>query len=224
MKYVVIDMKMNPIADQYKTIYTSCEKEIIEIAAILLNENYQEIDSFHSFVRPEYNDGIETYMTEARAKKIMRAPLLADVLKAYTAWCKAVDDQIITYQWSDRNLKQLKKETAMKNIKVGRLTKRTFFTRWRNYQEEFRGYLGIGNELTLENAAELADLNTREKLDTPLSTARHMAKLMMMTKDPANDRCAVDLFIDDLLTTKTGAFLAKLVNYRHYVGRPVYAR
>ena len=38
MKYVVIDLEMNPIASVYMAERTICKLEVIEIGAILLDE------------------------------------------------------------------------------------------------------------------------------------------------------------------------------------------
>ena len=38
MKYVVIDLEMNPIASVYKEERTTCKLEVIEIGAILLDD------------------------------------------------------------------------------------------------------------------------------------------------------------------------------------------
>ena len=43
MKYIVIDLEMNPIAAVHKTERETCKLEVIEIGAVLLDENYQEI-------------------------------------------------------------------------------------------------------------------------------------------------------------------------------------
>lgn len=51
MKYVTVDLEMNPLAKEYKAEQAICCREVIEIGAILLDENYQEIDSFKTFCK-----------------------------------------------------------------------------------------------------------------------------------------------------------------------------
>lgn len=58
MKYIVVDLEMNPIAKKYADKAAICKNEIIEIGAVLLDENFQEISSFMTYVRPEYNSEI----------------------------------------------------------------------------------------------------------------------------------------------------------------------
>lgn len=62
MKYVTVDLEMNPLAKEYKAERAICCREVIEIGAILLDENYQEIDSFKTFVKPQFNDVIKPHI------------------------------------------------------------------------------------------------------------------------------------------------------------------
>ena len=59
MKYLVIDLEMNPIGSAYKAERTTCKLEVIEIGAVLLDEAYQEIGSFVTLVKPYFNSRIE---------------------------------------------------------------------------------------------------------------------------------------------------------------------
>ena len=42
MKYIVVDFEMNPVSRTYKEQKAICTNEIIQIGAVLLDENYQE--------------------------------------------------------------------------------------------------------------------------------------------------------------------------------------
>ena len=53
MKHIVVDLEMNTLAKQFKEEKSICGSEIIQIGAVLLDENYQEIGSFHTLVRPQ---------------------------------------------------------------------------------------------------------------------------------------------------------------------------
>ena len=50
MKYVVVDLEMNWLASKYKIEREFCEREIIEIGAVVLDEKFQEIDKFKTYV------------------------------------------------------------------------------------------------------------------------------------------------------------------------------
>ena len=55
MKHIVIDLEMNKIARSSEA-RKICKSEIIEIGAVMLDENLQEIGNFRTYVKPEYND------------------------------------------------------------------------------------------------------------------------------------------------------------------------
>ena len=51
-KYVVFDLEMCKIPKHIKT--ENLHMEIIEIGAVLLDEAYKEVDSFKTYIKPEY--------------------------------------------------------------------------------------------------------------------------------------------------------------------------
>ena len=52
MKFVVVDFEMNPVSSIYKEQKAICTNEIIQIGAVLLDDNYEELDSFQTYVKP----------------------------------------------------------------------------------------------------------------------------------------------------------------------------
>ena len=63
MKYVVVDLEMNRLANQFAEEKAVCGMEIIAIGAVLLDEQYREIEAFKTLVKPQYNDVIDAYYT-----------------------------------------------------------------------------------------------------------------------------------------------------------------
>ena len=94
MKYIVLDLEMNPIHKDYKEQKKICRSEIIQIGAIALDDDFQETDSFLTYVKPQYNDiiteviqnltGITTEMVQTAPDfhKAMRLPLTRMYVKA----------------------------------------------------------------------------------------------------------------------------------------------
>ena len=58
MKHVVVDLEMNKI-QQKSEARRICTQETIEIGAVMLDDKLQEVASFRTYVKPEYNDGME---------------------------------------------------------------------------------------------------------------------------------------------------------------------
>ena len=52
MHHIFVDFEMNHIAGQYEEERSFSKMEIVEIGAVMLDEHYQEISSFQSYVKP----------------------------------------------------------------------------------------------------------------------------------------------------------------------------
>lgn len=59
MKHIVIDLEMNKLGPNYKSEREICKCEVIQIGAVLLDDEYQEIGSFNTLVKPRYNEHID---------------------------------------------------------------------------------------------------------------------------------------------------------------------
>ncbi|MGN9136212.1 hypothetical protein ACTNDG_12440 [Clostridium sp. HCP1S3_B4] len=52
MKYIFVDFEMNPIDKKHCNICNKCSREIIEIGAVMLDEDFNKVSSYKSFVKP----------------------------------------------------------------------------------------------------------------------------------------------------------------------------
>lgn len=62
MKYIIIDLEMNPLSKEFREERRICRNEIIQIGAVALDENYQEVGSFKTFVKPQFNEMITSFL------------------------------------------------------------------------------------------------------------------------------------------------------------------
>lgn len=53
-KYAVVDLEMCYVPYSKRTKQFNCPNELIQIGAVLLDENYNKIDEFVSLVAPEF--------------------------------------------------------------------------------------------------------------------------------------------------------------------------
>ena len=58
MKYIIVDFEMNPIAREHKVERKICRSEIIEIGAVIMDENFLVLGEFKTLVKPQFNDEI----------------------------------------------------------------------------------------------------------------------------------------------------------------------
>lgn len=68
MNYIVYDLELNS-----KPFKSSIPNEIIEIGAIKLNENLQEIGMFSSFIKPKYFKNFFPWLS--KKPKLLRSKL-----------------------------------------------------------------------------------------------------------------------------------------------------
>jgi len=63
MKYVVVDLEMNPVDREHKDIRKVLREEVIEFGAVKLDENFQQESEFQCYVKPEYGK-IKKHITQ----------------------------------------------------------------------------------------------------------------------------------------------------------------
>ena len=55
MKHIMIDLEMNDIAREYKEQRQICKREVIEIGAAMLNDEFEMVNQIRIYVKPQYN-------------------------------------------------------------------------------------------------------------------------------------------------------------------------
>ena len=99
-KYVVVDLEMCKVPKSRKTEDYRWSMETIQIGAVLLNEEYEIIDTFNTYVKPEYGM-IDTYihgLTGIDKRDTLEAPMMNVALQQFTDWIPSEDVKLI--QWS----------------------------------------------------------------------------------------------------------------------------
>lgn len=120
MKHIVIDLEMNKIARNSEA-RKICKSEIIEIGAVMLDENLQEIGNFRTYVKPEYNDKIAAEirnLTGITDVMVANAPVFREAFRMFTNWCLGTGDEVTIYAWSDSDYNQVVKEILLKEYEL----------------------------------------------------------------------------------------------------------
>jgi len=154
--------------------------ETIEIGAIMLDENFQEISSFRTYVKPEYNTRITSIvrdLTGITYDMVINAPKFNEALKMFSNWCLGVDDDIKIYAWSDNDYKQVSKELRLKKYDISTIESKIFSNEWNDFQEEFDTELGFDKQVSLSLALDMAGINFLGREHSALDDARNTAKL-----------------------------------------------
>ena len=181
MKYIVIDLEMCKVAKCRRSLEYHYSQEIIEIGAVMMDENYQMIDLFDSYVSPVYgqlDDFIRnlTHITEANLR---HAPSLSQALESFADWCGSTED-VIFYAWSGTDFAQIEREIRSKKIN-GSFLPYLNPDLWMDYQQIFADRFAFDHAVSLENAMDLSSLQMEGQvhsgLDDAYNTARMISKL-----------------------------------------------
>ena len=204
MKHIVVDLEMNEISRKYREVKALCKMEIIEIGAVLLDENYTEIGHFKTLVKPQFNEEIEPLferITGITTKMVENAPVFEDGLKMFLSWCQSVNDDIQLYQWSDSDLIQLTKEMSLKEVVLSEKEQRLLMG-WNDFQKEYGDKLMLQRQVSLKNAIMYAGLDFEGKEHDALCDARNTGILLRIIRDPELCKDALDKVIE-IMTPKT---------------------
>ena len=171
-KYVVFDLEMCKVPKHIKT--ENLHMEIIEIGAVLLDESYKEIDSFKTYIKPEYgfvDDFIEklTGITIAETKN---APETKQALEMFAKW---IPDDAVLVTWSENDEHQLRREMEYKNIDIPKLNR--LLDEYIDSQLDFSDIMDSDRQYSLYEALVLGDIDFDEDIHDALVDARNTALL-----------------------------------------------
>lgn len=172
---IVLDLEFTPVDKKNKTKHF--KYEIIQIGAVRLSNDGEIIDTFDSYISPEYSSGISPAvrkLTGITNCDLFEKDCLADVLVKFREWVGDAKTRYVA--WSDNDLKQLKQETAFKDIDFpeGR-------RRWLDLQKVYPKFMQVGNGrlMSLHTAADWYGVKVSEdQLHGALYDARVTAELM----------------------------------------------
>ena len=185
MKHIVVDLEMNNIR-QKSEARRICTMETIEIGAVMLDDNLQEISSFRTYVKPEYSDGIEkkiTNLTGITDDMVLNAPKFNEALRMFTNWCLGTGDDVTIYAWSESDYAQISKEMILKGYELSGGEEYLLGYEWSDFQREFDTNLGFEKKLSLKTALDIAGIDFSGREHDALDDARNTAELLQIVRD-----------------------------------------
>lgn len=179
--YVVLDLEMcNGVEILDEAQHYKGRNEIIQIGAVLMDENLTILDSFNRFVRPEYGklDEFITELTGITEEDLRGAALLADVLEQFVAWIPEGDVKMVS--WSKSDQKQFKRELRYKGIQNDRM--KVLLRHWLDSQKLFADKAPYTKTWSLSNALQMCGITFEGRehngYDDAYNTAILFTKLM----------------------------------------------
>lgn len=201
VRHIIVDLEMNGIAKE-REMKGSTHKEIIEIGAVMLDENYKEIGTFMTYVKPQLNDTVESRyasLTGITTAMVQDAPVFEDAIRAFADWCSAYNDEFTLYQWSDNDRMQIVSEVNLKNLELVGNEKKLVGT-WVDFQKEFSRLLGVSKPIALEKALDYAGEAFQGRQHDALYDARNTASLFIMSRDEEKFKNELKYIIDAINT------------------------
>lgn len=215
MKHIVIDLEMNILDKKFKDERKICGREIIQIGAVLLDDQYEEIGSFNTLVRPQYNERIERKfekLTGITTEMVQNAPVFAEAIEQFLSWCHGLKDDIHIYQWSQSDCDQIIKELELKRIcpdaKDAELLKS-----FQDLQKEYGETLGLSKAVSLKDAVMYAGVDFSGKEHDALDDAKNTAALLRIVRIPELRKKALESVIDAFHTKPIGISLGDLFHF-----------
>jgi len=189
--YVVLDLEMCRVKRNPSFRY---KQEIIQIGAVMVNEHYEIISEFSTFVRPEYGkmDYFISKLTGITESQIKSAPLLKEAFHQFISWMDGRVSRV--YEWSDSDYFQFKHEFSLKQI-TGSDIDEFLNLEWIDYQKTFGDRYQYTRAVALEDALNMAEITPIGREHNGLDDAINTASLIEKLENDPNYELSV--FIDE---------------------------
>lgn len=180
VNHIVIDLEMNKIEKQIRGEH-KLSSELIEIGAVKMDGNFQVIDTYQSYVFPDYGkmDAKIIELTGITDDKLVGAPGFAEAMDHFAEWIGKEDTQF--YSWSMSDIRQFQIESDFKEYHGEILVRME--ANWNDFQEEYSNLLGIEKKIRLKQAVSAADYEFTGAQHTALADAVNTAEILRLSKD-----------------------------------------
>lgn len=168
---LVIDLEMCKVPKYYGDKCYKHSSEIIQIGAVLLDENFKRVATLSQYVHPEYgviNRFIEN-LTGIKNSQVKKAPKLEEALSYMLAWLGKREYKI--YTWSSTDRIQLIDEIKAKKIENIDIDIFMEEDKWIDYQDIVKKRFELTRQLSLEEALERSDIQVFGRLHNGLDDA-----------------------------------------------------
>ena len=169
MEYVVFDLEWNGCYCKRIDGYLN---EIIEIGAVKLDENLNEIGSFSSLIRPEVSKRLSSSvkdLTSITYEELMRGAPFIYVYKRFSRFCSGC----VLMTWSTSDL-----DVLVANIRYhygkDRISFMEHYADLQKFCQERMNLQAVGNAIGLQTAAEILGIDTE---NLPLHRAEDDSRL-----------------------------------------------
>jgi len=111
--YIIFDLEATCVEDR-KIQFTN---EIIEIGAVKLDENLNQVDTFQTFIKPTINPVLSEFcvtLTTIQQQDVDSGAGFEEALQRFAKWIVADADEVMLLSWGHYDRKQILSESKMK--------------------------------------------------------------------------------------------------------------
>ena len=176
--YVVLDLEMCRVPKEKRDACPT-SREIIQIGAVLINEKLDIVDSFISFVKPEFGiiDSHIQELTKITHNDVKDASKVSDVLRKFVEW---IPKDSILVTWSENDIIQIFDEIDLKCIEIPEIE--SYLDDYVDCQEIFSEKLDTDKIYRLSEALNIACIDYDENIHNALTDAYNTALLFAKTQ------------------------------------------
>ena len=215
MIHIVIDLEMNPVSRTLKEVRHFLLDEVIEFGAVKLDEYYQPVSEFQSYVKPQFGEINKhiTKLTGITNEMVADKDVFAGEFKKFFEWIGTWD--MTLYSWSPSDIKQLKSECSYKmpGFNSARLEHQ-----WIDLQKVFDDKIGLHSNLALKHAVGAMNRDFKGTQHTALADAANTAAILtLMQDDEAFMRTmqpVIDLLNPKGISKSIGDLYPELMNFK----------
>lgn len=173
-KYAVVDLEMCRVFDKGGKDKFRWPRETIQIGAVLLNEKFEIVDEFVTYVSPQYGfiDKFINNLTGISGKDVVKAPSMKEALESFYKWLPA-DAKVVS--WSNNDEIQIRREMEAKGIVIDGFD--TVLENWIDCQKTFAEKMNNQRCYRLSEALVVADINYEDGAHDGLVDAYNTALL-----------------------------------------------
>ena len=187
MNYIFVDFEMNPIHRKYVAKRKIYKQEIIEIGAIMIDDNLDEISSFKAYVKPKYSEFVTTKITDLTgitSNQLCMASSVGVELENFAKWCiEKSNNEFVVFAWSESDLDQVLNELKLKEITVSENLKRVIDS-WQDLQLEYDRVTKSEKQTGLRKALESLGIYFTGKMHDALDDSRNTAIIFRELQNP----------------------------------------
>lgn len=177
MNYIVFDLEFNQAWDLEEgssNIVSDCPFEIIQIGALKLDEQLQEVSGFDRLVKPELYTDLHPFVEKFTGITSESLEAAAGFREVYREFLEFVNEESVLCVWGISDIKELLRNISYHNMDPSAIPKKYI-----NIQRYASGCLSCpkGTNIGLRNAVELLDIPVQGSFHDAFNDAFYTAEV-----------------------------------------------